>query len=226
MLVRRRFAGLVVAGVVGLSVGACRERAGYGSLQDVPQSLDEDGVTIVVGNTAADVTVRLYEDPRCPYCAEFETTGGGPELRTLVQRGSVQVHYVLGSFLDDRLGGEGSKKAVNALRAVLEEGRFVEYHRALYALQPRESVDGFTDSFLVDRASAALGWESERFATAVRTMRYKAFVDASEQALESSAVSGTPAMEVNGKPLPARESDSILYGRHFLTSYIRKVASS
>ncbi|GAA5016690.1 hypothetical protein GCM10023335_42640 [Streptomyces siamensis] len=50
------------------------------------------------------------------------------------------------SFLDDRVGGSGSKRAVNALRAALEEGKFVEYHEVLYANQPEESVDGCTDA--------------------------------------------------------------------------------
>ncbi|WP_187282505.1 DsbA family protein [Streptomyces sp. MS191] len=57
-------------------------------------------------------------------------------------------------------------------------------------------------------------------------MKYQAFVDASEQAMDNSSATGTPAMEVNGEPLPPRQSDSILYEKHYLTSYIRTVASA
>ncbi|MFE2236503.1 DsbA family protein [Streptomyces sp. NPDC059442] len=180
----------------------------------------------MVGDPAAKVTVQVYEDPRCPYCKEFESTGGGPELRTLAQRGSVQVHYTFASFLDDRLGGDGSKKAVNALRAALEEGKFIEYHRTLYAHQPEEAVDGYTDEFLLTMAAMVPELNSARFERAVRTMKYQAYVDASEQAMEDSSATGTPAMEVNGRPLPALQADSILYEKHHLTSYIRKIASS
>lgn len=53
--------------------------------------------------------------------------------------------YTLASFLDDGVGGSGSKKAVNALRAALKEGKFLEYHEVLYLNQPEESVDGYTE---------------------------------------------------------------------------------
>lgn len=88
--------------------------------------------------------------------------------------------YTLGSFLDDRVGGSGSKKAVNALRAALEAGKFAEYHEVLYAHQPEEAVDGFTDAYLLELAGQVDGLRGPAFDSAVKSMKYRAFVTASE----------------------------------------------
>ncbi|WP_263974424.1 DsbA family protein [Streptomyces triticiradicis] len=55
------------------------------------------------------MTAHLYEDPRCPYCEEFETTGGSPKLREMMLDHRAQAEYTLASFLDDRLGAAGRR---------------------------------------------------------------------------------------------------------------------
>ncbi|WP_328678002.1 DsbA family protein [Streptomyces sp. NBC_00322] len=224
MLVKRRFGGAVVAVALGLSVAACGTRTGHADVADMPESLAADGTSIVVGDAAAHRTVRLYEDPRCPACEEFETTGAGPELQKLTLSGTVQVRYTLASFLDGKLGGNGSKKAVNALRAALEEGKFVEYHQVLYANQPEEAVDGFTDEVLLKLASRVEGLRGTDFDSAVRTMKYQAFVDASERVFQNSIADGTPTMVIDGVPLPELQAGMILFGEGYLTRYIKESA--
>ncbi|MFF6804186.1 DsbA family protein [Streptomyces sp. NPDC012616] len=83
----------------------------------------------------------------------------------------VRAEYTLASLLDDRVGGTGSKKAVNALRAAVEEGRFVEYHEVLYANQPEESTDGYTDAYLLQLAGKVKGLRGPEFDAAVRSMK-------------------------------------------------------
>ncbi|WP_420716615.1 thioredoxin domain-containing protein [Streptomyces sp. H27-H1] len=88
--------------------------------------------TIVVGDPAAATTVQLYEDPRCPVVEEFEATGA-PALREMTLRRKTKTEYTLASFRDDRVGGDGSKRAVDALRAALDAGKFTEYHAGAVA---------------------------------------------------------------------------------------------
>ncbi|MFE7246152.1 DsbA family protein [Streptomyces sp. NPDC057580] len=214
MQVKRGIRGAAIAAILGLSLLACGTRTGYATDADIPESLGADGVTVVVGNERADTTVQLYEDLRCPACEEFETQGAGAELHRLAQHGSVQIHYTLASFLDDRLGGNGSRKAVNALRAALTEGKFVEYHQVLYAHQPDEAVDGYTDDFILKMASRVEGLRGPRFDTAVQTMKYQAFVDASEYAFQNSSASGTPTLTVSG----AERSE---FERGYLALYLK-----
>ncbi|WP_405896202.1 DsbA family protein [Streptomyces sp. NBC_00727] len=104
----------------------------YQSPEDLPERRDADGTTIAVGDPEARSTVQVYEDPRCPVVEEFEQTGA-TALQGLLLEGKVKAKYTFASFKDDRLGGDGSKRVVNALRAALEKGMFVEYHAVLFA---------------------------------------------------------------------------------------------
>ncbi|MFJ9816416.1 DsbA family protein [Streptomyces sp. NPDC101151] len=231
---RRGFAAAVAVAVVGMSAVGCGNRyeppeakngepavmaeAGpaYSGPADVPERLEADGTTITVGDPGATVTVHLYEDPRCPVCEEFESAGGAPQLRAATVRRTAKTEYTLASFLDDRLGGKGSEKAVNALRAALEAGRFAEYHDMLFANQPEESVDGFTDAYLLRLAGRIHGLRGPAFDSAVRTMKYRSFVTASQKAYERAGGTedpqgpGTPTAEINDVRIPA-ENNGVLF---------------
>ncbi|MFC4326788.1 DsbA family protein [Streptomyces andamanensis] len=173
------------------------------------ETLAADGTTVRVGSASAKTVVQVYEDLRCPVCKKFETEGGGEALRELVRSGQVRVEYTLASFLDARLGGQGSKKAANALRAALEAGRFAEYHAVLFAHQPEESVDGFTDAYLLELASRVKGLRGADFDRAVKDLKYGDYVAASERAFDTSGVTGTPTLKVDGKAVPASMNGSL-----------------
>ncbi|MFK4104890.1 thioredoxin domain-containing protein [Streptomyces sp. NPDC019531] len=220
-----RVAVVLTAALVGAALAGCGQRdlpveteagttmgavTAYGSLEDVPEKLGADGTTITVGDPKAPVAVHLYEDPRCPVCEEFESTGGGPTVRGATVRREARTEYTLASFLDDRVGGSGSKKAVNALRAALEEGKFAEYHDVLYNNQPEEAVDGFTDSSLLQLAEQVEGLRTPAFESAVRTTKYRSFVTASEKAYEKAGGEenpggpGTPTADINDVRVPEK----------------------
>ncbi|MEU2729156.1 DsbA family protein [Streptomyces griseoviridis] len=218
-----RWAVLGIAAV--LTVAGCGHRAAehkprFESAEELPESLHKDGTTILVGDPGSAVVVRLYEDPRCPACEMFETAGGSPDLREAMLVRRARTEYTLASFLDDKVGGSGSKRAVNALRAALEEGKFVEYHEVLYAHQPEESDDGYTDAYLLELASEVDGLRGPEFDSAVKSMKYRSFVAASEQAYERAGGAqdprgpGTPTAVINGKRIPL-EYNGLLDGGIF-----------
>ncbi|MEU6662274.1 thioredoxin domain-containing protein [Streptomyces sp. NPDC046821] len=195
-------AGALVTGCGGKDVSSTDAKHDaperFANSAQLPEYLAADGTTVVVGSAKADTVVRLYEDLRCPVCRDFEEEGGAGALRKMTLDGEVRTEYTLASFLDDRLGGKGSKKAANALRAALDQGKFVEYHDVLFHEQPEESVDGYTDAFLLRMASRVKGLRGDEFDTAVKDMKYGSFVTASEKAYEQDKVSGTPGFAVNG----------------------------
>lgn len=131
-------------------------------------------------------------------------------------------------FLDDRLGGSGSKKAVNALRAALEEGKFVEYHEVLYANQPEESLDGFTDAHLLELAGQVEGLRGPEFNAAVKSMKYRSFVTASEEEYERAGGAkdpkgpGTPTAVINDKRIPA-EYNGLLFDSDAFAELLREI---
>jgi protein-disulfide isomerase len=236
----RGLAAAVAVAVVGVSAVGCGSRGepaeakngrpapAYQALSDVPERLGNDGTTIMVGDPAAPVTVHLYEDPRCPVCKDFETGGGAPRLRAATIRREARTEYTLASFLDDRLGGAGSRKAVNALRAALDKGRFAEYHDVLYAHQPEESVDGFTDAFLLKLAARVPGLRGPDFDSAVKTMKYRSFVDQAEEVYEEAGGAqdphgpGTPTAEIDDVRIPA-EYNAVLFDGDAFAGLLTKI---
>ncbi|QNA74453.1 thioredoxin domain-containing protein [Streptomyces sp. So13.3] len=168
------------------------------TLSQLPARMAADGTAIVVGDPKAPNTVKVYEDPRCPYCMHFEQ-GGGSALAKLVKDGKVKVEYTIASFLDANFGGSSSKKAANAMRAAVDAGKFPEFHSAVFENQPEEPADGFTDAFLLKIADTVKGLNTTAFQKAVKDQTHKDWVATSEKAFEASGSQGTPTVLVNGK---------------------------
>ncbi|MFF6984435.1 DsbA family protein [Streptomyces sp. NPDC008343] len=185
--------------------------------KSLPVRLDKDGVTVVVGHAAAKNTVRLYEEPRCPDCRQFEQAGG-QQLRELADSGKLRIEYVIASFLDERLGGEGSARAANALRASVNGGAFLQYHDSLYEDQMDERIDGYTTAFLLKVADNIKGLHTPGFHEAVKQMKYRSWVGES-QALYAKNASHTPTAVINGVKVDA--SDPRLYDSAGFSSLLK-----
>ncbi|MGV2918275.1 DsbA family protein [Streptomyces alfalfae] len=222
-------AAVVTVGALGLMLTGCGEQvpasaqateqekkvSPYADAKQLPERLAADGTTIVVGDPAASTKVRVYEDPRCPVVEEFESLGGASVLREMTVDREVRTEYTFASFRDDRMGGDGSKRAVNALRAALEVGKFVEYHEVLFRNQIEvESSDGFTTSTLLELADEVSGLRSDSFDQAVKTMKHESFVKASQEAYDSANGDeplgpGTPSVFIHGKEVPESHFGSL-----------------
>ncbi|MFD4377656.1 DsbA family protein [Streptomyces sp. NPDC058486] len=214
---RRALAAAVAAGLIGLAAVGCS--SGGGSSADATAKVaaapaahaetlsvlpsKAETTKIVVGDAGAPHTVTVFADPRCPYCAKFEASGG-TVLAERAAKGEVKVEYVIASFLDARTGGTASARAANALRAASDTGpgKFAAYQAALFASQPEdESKDAFTADHLLRIADQVEGLRSDAFDAAVRGESHKAWVADAEQAFQDSGVGGTPSVLVDGKAL-------------------------
>lgn len=200
----------------------------YASAGQVPERLGGDGTTIQVGDPGAPTVVRVYEDPRCPGCREFEVAGGGPALSEAVLERRVRAEYVFASFLDDSHGGDGSKKAVNALRAALDESRFMEYHEVLYAAQPEAGAEEYTDARLLELAEKVPGLRGPAFDAAVTSMKHRSFVTASERAYERAGGAhepngpGTPTAFIDDKRV-SETLRGVLYDEEAFGELLRQI---
>ncbi|MFJ6782928.1 thioredoxin domain-containing protein [Streptomyces yangpuensis] len=228
---RRGFLGAAAAIVVASSVSACTERGPQGGhpldvpagadLPAAPESLAADGTTIVIGNPSAPLSVRIYEDLSCPACAEFELEGNGSYLKQAARNDALQLQFTLGSFL-----GPGSKFAANALRAAVDHGKFAEYHELLYRHQAKvRRSGGFTRDRLLTLAAKVPGLRGPEFDAAVLETKHREFVEASDKALDTSEVEGTPTMAINGA-LVGTDSRGLYDDRDRLYRRLRKAAGT
>ncbi|MDT0309193.1 thioredoxin domain-containing protein [Streptomyces sp. DSM 44917] len=162
----------------------------------------ENGRTIRIGPEDAANTVTLYEDPRCPICAQFEQQVG-EAIQQGVDDGDYAVEYVFGTFLD-RAGATGSKNALSALGAALDVSpeAFLGLHEQLYSEEnhPPETLDEYADDErLIEIAQSVPELEgNDQFAADVRDSTFAVW------ALQMSAyfnsaedVEGTPAVRFN-----------------------------
>ncbi|WP_328299504.1 DsbA family protein [Streptomyces sp. NBC_00435] len=179
-----------------------------GQLAGLPAEVD--GPRIVVGKLDAPRTAQVLVDPKCGYCARFEEAGGESLLKLAVA-GQVRIEYVLASFLDQG-GVSGSAKAVNALRASVDAGKFAEYHAAVFASQPKGK---FTEELLLKIADRVPGLRGAEFDAAVRERKYQGWVGEAEEGFEATGARATPMVLVEGKPVGSRDG-SLFDARAFV----------
>src|SRR3954466_11504978 len=99
---------------------------------------------VLVGSDNARRRLVVFEDPRCPYCRQFEETSGDL-LRREVAAGAVAVEYRMRCFL-----GPESVGADNALALAAEAGRFDQLRREVFAAQPPQHSGGCNVEDLLD----------------------------------------------------------------------------
>ncbi|MFE2106281.1 DsbA family protein [Kitasatospora sp. NPDC059463] len=162
-----------------------------------------DGTVIAYGKPDAAHTLQVFEDFRCPVCKTFEASNG-ETVKKLADEGTVKVEYHLAAFLDKNLTGKGSRTALAAIGAAVNEGvdKFKAYHDVLYANQPDEREDAFGDvNHLLELADKVPGLKTDAFVKAVNERTYAPWAKKVADAFNDSGVTGTPTVKVDGKPL-------------------------
>ncbi|WP_051970645.1 DsbA family protein [Kitasatospora azatica] len=172
------------------------------------QGSGTDSTVITYGKPDAPHTLAVYEDFRCPICKKFEVANGAL-VQQLADQGNYKIEYHLAAFLDDNLGGKGSITALAAAGAALNQSPddFKKFHDVLYANQPDERTDGFGDvNRILDLAGQVPGLKTDAFSSAVKDGTYLPWAEGVAKAFNSSGVTGTPTMKLDGKQLTLFDS--------------------
>ncbi|AWZ09208.1 MULTISPECIES: thioredoxin domain-containing protein [unclassified Streptomyces] len=207
----------VLAVAVGIGVYVSKpsvdeEAAGKPFVQPA-NTAGKDGIVIPYGKADAKNVLSVWLDPRCPYCAGVEI-GLGQTLKEQADAGTYRVDYHFATFLDKALGGgKGSKRAVNALGAAVNESpeKFMEYLQVLYKNHPeKESDDKFgSTATLLDLADQVPGLRTPAFNKAVKELTYMPWVEKVGQAFYDQNMQGTPDVSINGKKLTVNSGQGI-----------------
>jgi len=161
-----------------------------------PASVSADrGYGIVFNEELKGVPVLdIYEDFQCPVCAQFEKLQGD-YIESLITAKKATVVYHTLSFL-----GPESVNAANAAACSADEGKFLQYHRALYANQPQENTGVWSTDVLGVLGQAA-GIMSKKFTSCVNDMAYQGWVNNVATAGAKANVNSTPTVFINGKEI-------------------------
>lgn len=144
------------------------------------------GTTQVKGPASAPITVVLFSDFECSFCGKVEST-----LHALEEQypGKVRI-----AFRNHPLPShDHARLAAKASLAANEQGRFWEYHDALFAHQDkldRPSLEGYAQD---------LGLDMKRFRAALDGAALDAVLDADDEEASRLHLRGTPSAFVNGR---------------------------
>ncbi|MBD0675902.1 DsbA family protein [Kitasatospora sp. NPDC091335] len=191
----------------------------------VPANASGTGGTVITyGKADAPHTLEVYEDFRCPFCEQLETTTG-KAVQQLADDGTYKVEYHLATFLDNNLGGKGSRTALAAAGAALNEGvdKFKQFHDVLYANQPDERSDAFGDvNHLLDLAGQVPGLKTDGFVKAVQEGTYVPWAAKVNEQFNKSDVTGTPTVKLDGKKLDVLTNGKAVSPEQF-TAMVKQV---
>jgi len=162
----------------------------------IPASVSADrGYGIVFNGDLKGVPVLdIYEDFQCPVCAQFEKLQGD-YIESLISAKKATVVYHTLSFL-----GPESVNAANAAACSADQGKFLQYHRALYANQPQENT-GVRSTDVLGVLGQAAGIMSKKFTSCVNDMAYQGWVNNVAAAGAKANVNSTPTVFINGKEI-------------------------
>jgi protein-disulfide isomerase len=153
------------------------------------------------GPADAKVTVEVWSDFECPFCAK-----GGATLEQLRAKYGDRIRIV---FRHAPLPfHEHARLAAAASMAAAEQGRFWEYHDALFQQQNE------LDRASLEKLAKKLKLDVERFRKALDTGAYDNYVEADWVEAKSRGVAGTPTFFIN---------DTALVGAQPLEEFVKAI---
>ncbi|MVU83665.1 thioredoxin domain-containing protein [Nocardia sp. ET3-3] len=210
---RRTFAGLALIAAVGLLAIAAIQMLGADKKPDEPVAAPTETNPLyaqlatlakrdardplALGRADAPVVMVEYSDFQCPFCKVFATKIEPQLVSQYVDQGVLRIEWrSLAIF------GAESEDASRAAWAAGQQGKFWEYHRALFDHAPEKKNTGaFTRDKLVDLAGEAGVPDIEKFRADLASSAATAAVQADVNEGIGIGVNSTPAFLVNGRPI-------------------------
>lgn len=190
-----------VVGVIAANSGGKSGKSEAGPLVAPSGATGKDILAIQVGADGAPSTLTIWEDFRCPVCAQFENAFRDT-VHQLENSGQIKVEYHLATIIDGNLGGSGSLRAANAAACAQDAGKFPAYHDVLYRNQPQESVDTFGDNDkLIELAGKVPELDTLDFRSCVNDGKHDSWVQKSNTAFQNGGFQGTPTALLNGESI-------------------------
>lgn len=196
---RRRLLLAVTLAAVGIVAAFIGFQAFSGGSDKVPERV-ATGEGRVLGDPNAPVTVVEYADFQCPVCKRAESSIVSKIEEDYIVDGQVKLEFRMFPII-----GDESYWAAQAAEAARDQGKFWEYHNALFNAQGRENSGAFSYDRLVALAKD-VGLDVPTFEQTLQDNTHLDAIKAEAKAASDAGVSSTPTFYVNGKKIVGAQS--------------------
>jgi protein-disulfide isomerase len=161
--------------------------ARIGTLQSQAADIFHDTTDAVVGNPKGDVTLVEFFDYNCSWCKKSIV-----ELQALVEKDK-NVRIVMKEF---PIFGEGSEYAARAALASVKQGKYWQFHQALFASESKVTAD------VVDQIAGEQGLDVAKLKKDMEDPAIAANIQKTRVLAEQMKLTGTPAFIVDDQVFP------------------------
>jgi len=155
-------------------------------------SLITDNSSPILGSKDAAITMIEFGDYQCFYCNKFYHATESEIVKNYVDTGKVKM-----IFKDCTIIGQDSVTAANAAHCAQEQGKFWEYHDALYDNWAGENT-GWASYKNLPGFAKQIGLNEEQFNECVIKAKYVNMVQESVSNARDLGLSGTPDFFIIG----------------------------
>lgn len=154
-----------------------------------------EGDPMAMGDADAPVVLIAYSEFQCPFCGKFARDTAPALEEKYVEDGTLRIEWRDFPYL-----GPESTTAAYAGRAAAAQGKFWEFHDAMYVDQlPPNS--GRLDDGYVEGIAEEIGLDLAQFRDDMSSAATRKLVDADFAEGQSIGVTGTPSFIINGTPV-------------------------
>lgn len=166
------------------------------------------GDDVVLGNPEAPVTIFVFGDYQCPFCAKFFKESESLIVKNYIETGKAKLVYKDLAFL-----GPESIAAAQAAECAKDQGKYWQYHDAIYEIEHAEvekvltgkmasnEGNGNLNKNLFKQIASDLQMNINEFLSCFDSQKYAAEVEGDIN--EARAIMGqqasTPTIFINGK---------------------------
>jgi protein-disulfide isomerase len=144
-------------------------------------------IDAVVGNPKGDVTIVEFMDYNCGWCKKSVT-----EMQALVAKDK-NVRVVMKEF---PIFGEGSEYAARAALASVKQGKYWEFHQAMFASEGKITPE------VVDQIAKENGLDVAKMKLDMKAAEIDAAIKKNQTLAQALALTGTPGFIVDDKLIP------------------------
>ena len=159
----------------------------------VTSTIDTANGSAISFDNGAATTIDIWEDSQCPVCKLFEDANGA-YVESLIREKKANVRYHVLSFL-----GDESVRAANASFCAADEGQYLDFQKAIYAVQSTVENSGFWSNETLVEMGKKIGITSTTFENCVNKGSKVDLVQANSESMSKFGVQGTPTVFINGK---------------------------